>query len=74
MFCISKTSLVVVGLALSPSICRTAEEAEEERLSGAVDQLEVVIERSCGDRDLASCQDSVGIVRELQHAQDTSDD
>ncbi len=74
MFCIPKTSLLLIGLALSPSICRTAEEAEAERLSGAVDQLEVVIERKCGDLDLPSCQDSVRVEFELDHAQDLSDD
>jgi len=60
MFCIPKASILLIGLALSPSICRTAEEAEAERISGAVDQLDVVIERTCGDLDLASCKDSVG--------------
>ena len=74
MFCIPKASLLLVGFALSPSICQTAEEAEAERVSGAVDQLEVVIERTCGDLDLASCKDSVRVEFELDHAQDLSDD
>ena len=65
---------MLIGFALSPSICKTAEEAESEKLDNAIDQLEVVIERTCGDLDLASCKDSVRVEFELDHAQDLSDE
>ena len=74
MFCVPKASFLLVGLALSPGSCLTTEEADAERLSGAVDQLEVAIERQCGDLDLAACQDSARAEFESQHAQDSTDD
>ena len=74
MFCVSKASLLLVGLALSPSICKTAEQAESEKLDDAIDQLEVVIERNCGDQNLETCKDSVEDEIEVPAAQDLSDD
>ena len=74
MFFLPKASLLLIGLALSPSVCKTAEEAESEKLDDAIDRLEVVIERKCGNQDLASCKDSVRVDFELDHAQDLSDD
>ena len=70
MFCIPKTSLLLIGLAISPSTCRTTEESED--LSVASQELEV--ETLCADLDTASCKDSVRVEFELQSAQDLSDD
>ena len=43
MFVIAKTSVLLVGLALSPTMCQTAEEADE--LSATVQESEAAIER-----------------------------
>ena len=71
MFCIPKASLLLIGLALSPSTCRTAEEAEAERSSSADQELEAAIARQCANIDTASCQDSLWA--EFEAKQDMSD-
>jgi len=72
MFCIPKTSLLLIGLAISPSTCRTTEEAEAERFSATVQELEAELRRRCANIEAASCQDSLWA--EFESKPDLSDD
>ena len=51
MFFIPKTSVLLIGLALTPSICQTAEEAD-----ATVQELEAAIEKQAKNRARAQEQ------------------